>query len=249
MDGDLDAKKQVLRLQEAIERIDPAAVRKLLASGCPTGHREVSPEPLLLALRKANEAVIAALLDAGAPLTSATGKIGIGWVVMLGRVHTIENALQRGIIPIADINDILFEAASSGSEVVAARMLELGADPMHYQWVNGRKRTVLGRAAMQGRDGLTAAILLRLTQADKDSLLHVHVHQGDAHAVRLLLGAGADAAQRINGRSLLQLAPRDAHNVKRMLRSLRTSASIASAMEGEDPSQAPTPAAKISPPL
>lgn len=241
MDGELDAKSQVRLLLEAIERIDPPAVRKLLANGCPTGHPEVSPEPLQLALRRANGGVIAALLDAGAQLTPATGKLGIGWVVMLGRVHTIEDAFRRGVIPMADINAILFEAVSSGSEAVATRMLELGADPMHYEWVHGRKRTIVGRAAMQRRDRLTAAILTRLTQADKDSLLHVHVRQGDAEAVQLLLGAGADAAQRINGRSLLQLAPRDAHDVKRMLRSFRTGASIESAMAG-DSSLSPAPA-------
>lgn len=230
MSNTTDAKTQVHRLCLAIEDKDVEGALRLLDQGCATSHPEIDAEPLQLALRQGSEKMIAALLDAGADLTNASYKTGISWVVHLGCLRAISTALECGVIPVSDIDSIFFDAASNGAESIALRMLELGADPARSEMVGSKRRSAFAISAMRGHDAVACAILARLAPAELDSLLHVHARQGDAACVRLLLGAGADAARRINGRTLLQLTPRDAHDVKRMLRSIGTAKTIEQAM-------------------
>lgn len=65
------------------------------------------------------------------------------------------------------------------------------------------------------------------------------VRHGKTALVRKLADLGADLGQRPEGRTLLQCAPRDNEELKRVLRALKTSASLTAAMGSGSPTPSP----------
>ena len=156
-----------------------------------------------------------------------------------GSVELIEALLQSGDCPVT-IDRLLFYAAMQERDDVAFRVLELGANPAHGEPLGQHARPQSAFDLTKNVE-LLRAIAQRLTPMQRDDLLPVYVQEGKAPQVRALLSAGADATRLINGRTLLQMAPADAEDVKRMLRSVELGALLESAMGGTD-AQAPAPA-------
>lgn len=239
-DSDNNKKQQAIQLLEAIDEGDQAAIEKLLAEGCPTSYPGVTDSALMYALPYARTPVITAIADAGAPLIFGTPE---------ERPHerttrrNINKVFERGTISPDDLDPAFHYVTWRGLEGVAMQLLERGADPM-YRDEQGLSYA-LELAVDQGLRRLIPAITQRLSQSDKDTLLATYVQAEKIDCVRILLGAGADPAQRIGGRSLLQLAPRGADDLKRLLRSAKTGQSIELAMGAEDATQ-PAPSAKLS---
>lgn len=235
----LSQKNRVRLLCMAIDDSDLQAVQELLADGCPTSHAEVRLNPLKLALQYGNTQIIDALLDAGAQVADADAKEAVSSAIKHGNIRIFNQAVERGDISAADFDGLLFDASTKGTDALALRLLELGANPVYQE----KGASSFKRAVVWGRNELVAAMLERLTQEQKDELLATHVQEGFAACVKVLLDSGADAAQKINGRTLLQTAPRSADEVKRLLRSIRTGESIEMAMGGNDgqpPGSAPS---------
>lgn len=143
------------------------------------------------------------------------------------------------------LTERFFHAISTDDEDGALRLLALGASPLATSQTSpGRKPTALEFAAECERYNaatpdrfrrLIPAMLTKLTQKQKDDLLATAVRSGSSPAVRALLDGGADPHRR----ALLLLAPNDAEDIRRMLRSSATSAKIDAAMGGDDVPPAP----------
>lgn len=137
-------------------------------------------------------------------------------------------------------NERFLAAIEQGHDAEALRLLDEGADPLFIGMVGRRPEGALECAVGNGRDSVVSAILDRLTQTQKDRLLIEQVQKGHAGCVLPLLEAGADATQRVDDRTLPQLAPKGSEALRRMLRSYESSALLDSAMGGnDDPQQAP----------
>lgn len=143
------------------------------------------------------------------------------------------------------LTERFFHAISIDDEDGALRLLALGASPLAtYQTSPSKKPTALEYAAecerynANGPDAfrrLIPAMLEKLTQKEKDDLLATAVRSGNSPAVRALLDGGADPHRR----ALLLLAPSDAEDIRRMLRSSATTSNIEAAMGGDDGPAAP----------
>lgn len=227
----------------SIKEADVDAVRELLANGCPVEHPGIETQPLLLALESGNTDMIDALVDAGATLPKDPDDKAFDLAIKLDNARLIDRALARGDIAQEDVDHMLFDAATRGATSVGMKLLDWGASPLYRT----KSQTVFARAVSRGRTELAAAMLDALRQDQKDTLLAGSVQDGSAPCVEALLGAGANPAQHVEGRTLLQIAPRDAEKVRRLLRSALTGASIKEAMGGDDaPEDVPAPSAKSS---
>lgn len=74
----------------------------------------------------------------------------------------------------------------------------------------------------------------------QDKFLFLAVRKGCVESIQTLASMGANIDQKPQGRSLVRWAPRGRDDVKRVLRSIKSSSTIASAMDSHDePSSAP----------
>ena len=216
MKRDLDEKTQVRLLCLAIEDADAEAAQELLAEGCPVSHPEVKKHPLALALDGGHEAIVNALLDAGAQIPEERTVQAIDAAARMGSVRVIDAALDKGLIAQHHLNLLLFDA-STRDRALALRLVEAGADPLVKMNRLGEPTSAFELAAMFALPEIVAAVVSRLDQAQKDELLVTMVQKGEAAAVRALLDAGASAGQRgERGRTLLQMAKTE--EVRRVLR-------------------------------
>lgn len=234
--------KALVRLLCAtIEDGDVAGVQELLENGCPVSHPDVRRSAVLLALEKGMLPIVDALMDAGAELPCDNMDAVVSFAIQHGSVRIFNHALQIDRIEKSDFDGLLYDAASKGVTALALRLLELGASPLYEE----KGQTAFQRAVDRDRQEIVRAMVAALTQPEKDQLLLRHVLAGgNAACVRILLAAGADAAQRNDrGRTLLQLASStdEGEAIKRLLRSVKTAESIDLAMSGDD-GQPPAPA-------
>lgn len=241
MTGLDNKKKLAIQLLEAIDEADLLTIQKMLADGCPTSHPEVTQSALMYALQSyARTPIVNALADAGAPLTFGTPD---GAPQERITARNIRKIFERGEIHPEEVDPLFSYATWQGWESIAIRLLEVGANPM-YRDQEGLSYP-LENATDLGMQRLPTAITQRMTQLDKDTLLahcvRAFAREAKIRCVRLLLDAGADAAQRVNGRTLVQIAPAGAEDLKRLLRSAKTGQSLEQAM-GSSEAQAPAPA-------
>lgn len=231
-------KVRVRELCDAIEAGDAPLALQLLADGCPVSNKRVR-NTLALAISRADTperwSIVEALLAAGAQATSEQLCEAIKPVMKNGEVHAMEQAIARGYIGQEEIDELLCSAATSGHDDLTLRLLELGGRP-HAVPKNlfGSMFTALELAAHACGHKVTSAMAARLTQEQKDALLLTVVKDGRPHAIPILLEAGADTSQTVKGRNLLQLAPTNAKEVRRLLRAAKTTQRIDSAMPGND---------------
>lgn len=242
MKMDLDAKMQVRLLYGCIDDGDLPEIRRLLSMGFQISHPEVRKKPLEAALLRRNNEIVDLLLDAGAQLPDnpkerdTTVKAGLS----IGNLRIFEMALANGCLPNSFDNELV-NAAAYKLEGLALRLLELGANPLTMQSYNSlpaaaTPRTCFELATRWCSPKLAAAMLEQLTEDQKNELLVTMVEHDQPGAVRALLAGGADAFQTVRGRSLLQVAPREADEIKRLLRAAKTGAAIEAAMGGDEPS-------------
>ena len=134
-------------------------------------------------------------------------------------------------------------AAHTGDVKTFELLVAKGADPLALE----NHGLSVFDTALRGRTPAMAAWILQQypSLAPKgealDDAFARAVRAGCAPLVQMLAGMGADFGQKPGGRTLLQIAPKDAHEVKRLLRSLKTSASITLAMNDDDAPSAPAP--------
>lgn len=243
-----EEKLRVRELCDAIEAGDAPLALRLLANGCPVSNKRVR-NTLALAISRADTperwSIVEAVGAAGATATSEQICEAIKPILKSGNVHAMEQAIARGYIGQTEIDELLCSVATSGHEDLVMRLLELGGRPQAVpKNLFGSIFTALELAAHACGHKVTSAMVNRLTQQEKDELLLTVVKDGRVHAIPALLEGGADAAQTVKGRNLLQLAPTKAVEVRRLLRAAKTSARIDSAMPGDD--AAPPPPARDS---
>lgn len=246
MKMDLDPKMQVRLLYGCIDDGDVPEVKRLLSMGFQLSHPEVRKKPLEAALLRRNNEVVDLLLDAGAQLPDdpKERKTAIQSGLSIGNLRIFEMARAQHCLP-NTIDDEFVNAAKYKHEGLALRLLELGADPTTLEGHSlGTKRTGFELATRWCSPRLTSAMLARIYEDDMNDLLVTVVRHDQPRAVQALLAAGADANQTVNGRSLLQVAPAEAEEVKRLLRAAKTGAAIEAAMGGDE---APAPAARSKP--
>lgn len=204
----LEPRTQVRWLCVAIEDGDLPEIQKLLAGGCPTSHPEVPKSPVMYAIERDSAPIMDELHRAGA-------------------------------FDAQDVDSIFVDAMTQASYAVALRMLELGADPSQHvgptEETPESRRSALLYSVARGAHQLVHAILERLSQQQKDRELRDAVRKGFARCVQTLIDAGADGAQLVNGRTLIETAHPQAEEVKRILRSFDTARAINAAMsDGAD---------------
>lgn len=128
-------------------------------------------------------------------------------------------------------------AAEAGALDVMSLLLERGAHPMPH---NGYGQTPFDMAIE--RDCPRSARFLierghgkaiKPGEALDKAFVHA-VRQGNARILPLLASWGADVHQRPNGRTLMQLAPAQNQDVKRMIRAVQTGQLIEEAMTGDE---------------
>lgn len=199
----LELRSQVRWLCVAIEDGDLQEVKKLLANGCPLSHPEVPKTPLMYAIERDNVQIVDVLHGAGA-------------------------------FEASDFDSIFVDCMTQASYAVALRMLKLGADPTQHvgptEETPQSRRSALLYSVARGAHELVHAILQRLSQQQKDRELRDAVRKGFARCVQILINAGADSAQLVDGRTLIETANPQAEEVKRILRSVDTARAIDSAM-------------------
>lgn len=198
-------------LFDAVRSNYPGNVRLLLDAGA---HVEVKDwqrdRPLHIAAHVGAAECIPLLLSAGAD-PNAPGKMG-------------ESPIYR--------------AAMNGRVRAIELLLAAGAD------VNAKTKgglTAMDVALENGHEdaGLLLLASGRIDQAALDAALVPALRKGMARMVTVLAEAGADMAQRVNGKPLSSVARTD--EVRRALRSLRTARAVESAMGGDG-----SPAASLS---
>ena len=136
-------------------------------------------------------------------------------------------------------------AATRGYGHAFGALVILGADPLA---IDSKGRNALDIAIENERDDMALWLLqtqpaLHPSGEALDKLFVRAVRRGLTRVVNQLAEMGADVGQKPNGRTLLQCAPPGADDLKRLLRSLKSGATITSAMSGGG---AATPAAEQS---
>ena len=245
---DLDPKMQVRLLYGCVDDGDLSEAKRLLSMGFALSHPEVRKNPLEAALLRRNSEMVDLLLDAGAqlPNTPKERETSVKAGLSIGNLKIFEMARAQLCLP-NTIDDEFVNAAKYKHEGLALRLLELGADPTTLEgYCLGTKRTGFELATRWCSPKLTSAMVARIHEDDMNELLATVVRHDQPRAVQALLAAGADANQTVKGRSLLQLAPAEAEEVKRLLRAAKTGAAIEAAMGGDE---SPTPTAPTKPSL
>lgn len=249
MKTDEEFHRQKLRVQELCSQIeagDAAAVRHLLADGCPVSNKRVR-NTLALAIARAETpqrwSIVEAIREAGADATSEQICEAIKPSLRTAKLHIVEQAMERGYLGQPEIDELLCAAATGGYEDAALWLLKRGARPQAVpKNLFGSIFTALELSAHGCGHKVTSAMVNRLTQDEKDALLLTFVKDGREYAIPALLEGGANAEQTVKGRNLLQLAPAKATAIRRLLRAAKTSQRIEAAMTESDeaPSQPST---------
>lgn len=176
---------------------------------------------------------------AGATCIELLGNLGV----------SIEARCNTGMTP-------LLTAAEHGNIHSFSQMVDRGADPLAR---NNAGQGALDLALLQRldtfskhKDKIALWMLERYPHLAPsgevlDKAFVQAVRNGKTDLVRKLADLGADLGQRPEGRTLLQCAPRDNEELKRVLRSLKTGVAIGSAMKAdrEPASPAPSPDSPI----
>lgn len=180
-------------------------VTAMVAAGAPLEVRGgIDATPLHVAAECGREEVCRVLLQAGADLRAVNGR-GLTPMALAGRIG------WGGVVCVFLAQPGMCFAEGELNEAllgVAAK----NSQPQYLQ-------TLLDRLC-GGADRLRVAFLAA-------------VRGGNLPAVRCLVEMGADWQTPERGRSVLQLAKRDAHDLKRYLRALQTGAAVEAALDGE----------------
>lgn len=137
----------------------------------------------------------------------------------------------------------LFSAAFSGWPQAFELLVAAGGDPLALE---NHELNVFDTALRGRRPAMAAWLLERYPSLapageELDKAFVIAVRSGCAPLIKQLAALGADLGQKPDGRTLLQIAPAKAVEAKRVLRALKTGASIEQAMGGDD--EPPAPAA------
>lgn len=205
-------------------RIDcTESVRLLLAVGAPVGVRDPLSEQTALhwAAQRDNAEIARMLIDAkaGLDVRQRAGYAPLHMAAQVGALKVMSLLLERGAHPVPQnkYEQTPFDMAIEGDSPRAARFLI----------ERGHAKPLEGEA-------LNAAFVNA-------------VKKGNARSMALLAGWGADVDQKVFGRTLMQLAPAQDQEMKRMLRALQTGQRIEEAMPEEEgpresaPSGGPSP--------
>lgn len=234
-------------------RADGQAVEMLLAAGASTkAVSEHGANALHLASEFGQSDIVRRLLQAGIPVDSqdphgntamhyAARSIRIDDVlpVLIDHGADIEARAKDGCTP-------ALHAASRGRVNVFDALVRFGANPL----VTSENGSAFTHAmySMYGREEEMALHILQHYPSlepqgeELDKALVEAVRRGYITLVEKFADLGADLGQKPGGRTLLQIAPREEQELKRLLRSLKTGNLIASAMNSE-PSAGVFPAA------
>lgn len=227
------------RLQEA---------RLLLEAGAKPdwAHRQLGRPPLFAAVAKGHEQMVQLLLRHGAspdatgvnpepPLVAAVVNMSPVCVwLLLGSgadVNARHYAQKRTAL------HCCAERASADiqeqSMTIAEMLLNAGAD---VSAEDESRMTPLSTAVSFGHYKLFERLMKveRLSQWALDGALVEAVRGGcETRLISQLIDRGADAALRHEGRTLMQIAPRAAEDIRRLLRSVRTERKVDSAMPAD----------------
>lgn len=139
-------------------------------------------------------------------------------------------------------------AASLGYSHAFSAIVALGANPLAQ---DRKGLNAFDLAIENERENMALWLLhtqseLRPSGEALDKRFVRAVRRGLTRVVNQLAEMGADVGQKPNGRTLLQCAPPNAEDLKRLLRSLKSGAAITSAMSGGDAApRAPEPSATL----
>ena len=204
-------------------------------------------EALKVSIMSGRADIYGALAAANAPLTVTTQggtDSALIWAVSTGSLEGMRVALRAGQDP--NMRDrgstALIQAVASGQADIARELLAAGAepaatldaDPYPAPFVEGAGRSVLEIAFDRGAVGCVRLLVDEghvpmPSQAVLDAELVRAVKGGTEETVRLLLQWGADHAQKVGRRSLLQVAGK-VEGVKRLLRAHRLGQQLGDAM-------------------
>lgn len=222
-------------------------VTALLAAGARVDLTTKSGTTLMHLAAESSQTIAKLLLRAGAP---TTGRDSDG-NTPLHRAACCSSAMTRLLVKRgADIDartntglTPALTAAFHGQPTFEV-LISLGADPLAR---DAQGRSAFELSLVQDHHELALHILrehptLAPTGKALDDALVKAVCNGWTPLAKKLAAFGADLGQKPGGRTLLQCAPRDAEELKRLLRSHRTSVMIDSAMDAgsEPPLAAPS---------
>lgn len=233
----------------AVLRGNGRAVEVLLEAGAKLDPVSKSGATLIhKAAEFGHDAIAARLLKAGMPVDvlDESGNTPLHYAARSGNTVCVL-LMQRG----ADVNARAEDGRTPA--LVAARhglidLFELlvasGADALAR---DEKGRNAFELAIEEQKDRMALSLIRRFPALAPsgealDAAFVLAVRNGCTEAVKLLAGLGADIGQKPDGRSLLQCAPsRGADELKRVLRSLKSEAVIASAMgtSSTEPSSTP----------
>lgn len=171
VDALLDLGARVDGLYDAVNAGDLRRVRELIAEGAPVDRLELSGTALHLAAARANAAIVAALIDAGADLEAAGDPVD---------------------------SHPLHLAAIADQPEIATLLIERGAD---IEARDAEGRTPLMVAAGFRRDKVAAMLIaadadLHAVDSVEMAAIHHAASSGDAELILLLLARGVDVNQR-----------------------------------------------------
>lgn len=230
------------------------ALEMLLAAGARIDvATEHGANALHLAAEFGQTDIVRRLLQAGIPANSPDPH---GYTAMH---HAARSARSSDVIPVllengADIDARTNEgmtpalyAATRGAVRSFDALVRFGADPLARSTKGGNAFAHAMHSLFSEKGEMVLHILqhyptLAPQGEELDKALVEAVRRGHITLVEKLADLGADLGQKPGGRTLLQIAPRDAQEVKRLLRALKTGGLIASAM-GCEPSAGQSPSA------
>lgn len=238
--------------------IEAAAIRGrlktlevLLEEGADPGAGDTAGRNVLhVAAAFDHEPISRQLLQWGVPIDvrDADGLTPLHYAARPGYVRTLQLLLQQGADLHARCNAGMtpaLTAALHGRTNTFAQLVAAGADPLARDH-QGRSAFDLAWGLSKSRDAAPVWMLqnfpaLLPSGEALDTTLVEAVRRGHTGLVKRLVELGADVGQKPGGRTLLQCAPKDATELKRVLRSLRSEAAIASAMSTESSQAMTTP--------
>lgn len=238
---------------EAAFRGDLTGLDMLLAAAASTDVKNQHGATLLhIAVEFGRTGVVQRLLEIGLPIDARdfTGNTPLHYAahsdsgtlpvvsLLIGAGADVDARSSTGITP-------ALEAAGRGHMTMFAELISRGADPLAR---DNEGRGAFGWTWNRTRESEALLILQKYPGAAPagdtlDQAFVEAVRLGQTNLAKKLADLGADLGQKHEGRSLLQCAPRRAEELKRWLRSLKSSASIVSAMG--DSSDAVTPASSF----
>lgn len=202
------------------------------------------------AVRGGREEIIVKLLKAGLSINEAdaAGFTPLHYAMSNGKAGTPALLLKHG----ADIHARSSEgftpalyAAKLGRLDAFDLLVDAGADPLAR---DNEGRSAFDWSLKHHWNEMALTAIQRypsLVPTDKnilDAAFVQAVRDGNTGVARILVAAGADVGQKPGGRTLLQCAPNGNEELKRLLRSVKTGASIESAMPDESATCTPSSA-------